>query len=421
MLLDGRIFASGNNVGGRCGVGSDKPWIATPVRVRLPRVIDGWCGHGSWYIRTTHGFFAWGNNVSGRLGVGKKQRTVTHPAALALPRSGPERVVPVGVWPFDRMTFIQTEAGWYGSGDNRHNAMGVGPHLRELTSPRPVLDCRSVTRWYSSQASTFGWTGTGLVAMGDNSLGQLGTAEGDTGHGLRHVMLPHDIAVESVVTHSGSTFIRSRDACFGVGRNLDLIGSTSQLGFSTKTNISVPQPVPFAVDHVTTYEGSTIMLSSGQLIVCGVNHDRQLAPAGQSLPPIPMPIDWAAQTVVQTSGAVFARHEDGGWFARGWNSVGQLGVGVGVGTDGTDGRVGEWTRVRLSGIQAILRGDNVATTFFICHDGLYAAGDNSRGLLGVESSDPRIPTPQPVVRQPAVALDRPPRIDLPESVTMPLT
>ncbi len=315
MALDcGRLFSSGNNSFGQCGVVSEEDEVTGPRHVRLPPVLDVWCFCSGWLACTTSGLYGWGRNHHGRLGV----------QSISSQLRFPHRVYPgqvVDVRQFVAQTLFTSSSGWVGAGSNTHGQLGQG-HNRVVPAPAPIPGTSCVTRWCVVGRVTFAWSDAGLLACGANRFGQCGV--GSTERyitTLTSVALPGEVKgrVDRVVGDGRSTFMLSGRRCFGCGDNTTRQLSLDGHAYPTPTELPVP------VDDIVTNNDSTVVLSGGQLLSCGDNSFHQLTdirPDPRGLAPLltPGPVDAVAlpdEDSFSSSTNAFARLVSGGWVGRG--------------------------------------------------------------------------------------------------------
>ncbi len=392
----GCVWARGNNIGGRCGIGSHDPFIAQPTKLDLPFVDQLWHGHGSWFARTATHLLAWGCNNGGKLGIMSSADCVIAPAVVRMAH-------PVTtVMAFDLVTFIHGGNQWFGCGWNVKGSLGQGHLQRTIITPIRIPNSEHVTMWYSQYKSTFAWSPMGMLACGDNSSGQLGVGrKAERISALHRVVLPDGVwSIDNIKSKGFSTFFRVGDRCFVAGLNRDF-----QLGLSSnRKKVCFPVELSYrlikGLDDVITYGRSTVISRSGQLLVCGNNKCEHLSldvPVHPVPTPTPLALPWAIKSVTVGHYNVFVQRYDGAWYAMGNNDYGQLGGGH------TRGRATTWERVQLDGIQSVVMGEEAI--LYVTNNGLYTAGWNQNGdLLGVQSTDESITIPQPIVGRSGMVL-----------------
>ncbi len=312
MALDcGRLFSSGNNSFGQCGVVSEEDEVTGPRHVRLPPVLRLWCDTCGYLALSTRGMYAWGSNNRGRLGLGDVGGHIVVPSRVPVPGDG------INVNAMPTAVFIRTTSGWYGCGDNSRGQLGIGS-TRAVTTPTPIPGSEGVTRWRTTGFVTFSFAVSGLKATGGNRLGQCGVGREDVVIStLSPVTLPDDFKgrVDRILTNHDSSFFLSGRRCFGCGCN-----EYGELGVGSDTKeVRTPLEVRVPVDDVMSWCGQTVIRSGGALFCCGDNSMTQIHSDGTDDITSPVPIDLPGPVVAVAviGDNIFVQLKDGAWVGRG--------------------------------------------------------------------------------------------------------
>ncbi len=364
---DGRLFSSGLNVDGACGVGSTALRLPGAHWIRLPPVVAVYYGHRSWFARTTLGLFAWGANPVGKLGIDSPLDTAPSPRPVAIPTCVSRSVSRVDT--FDSTTFIQTPEGWLAAGYNQFGQLGR-PDPTAAHRPVPVPGSGDVTRFYSCWTTTFAWTPGALLGCGATYSHTLPVRDDTTLTVARLTPLLVPDPVESVVTGHGSTFFFGDGRVLAVGTN-----EGGRLGLLTMGGFDecvTPFRVPVSAHDVTTVLGTTLFAPSTGAVYCGHPGPAFPAPLGDTPHPLmPLPLPPGTVAVGLGEGLALARAADGVWYARGANPDGRLGVGS------VAQIIPDWQAVCLEDVQHVAPCPPDGLTF-ITRSGLFVAGKVGR-------------------------------------------
>ncbi len=313
ITLDcGRLYAEGNNEEGQCGIGSEKPEVTGPRLIRLPPVLQVWCGHGRWFAKTTLGLYGWGENFFGCLGLGNDD-LIDQPLRVPIDSDV------LHVYQTHDQSFFRTSSGWLGCGGNYCGQLGLG-HTDDITTPTPIPGSEGVTRRAGNDRVnfTFAFTDGGLLASGDNRNGQCGVgASDDDITTFTPIALPDNVKgrVDRVVCTTVSSFFIAGRRCFTAGSNRH-----GELGIgSDEEIIRTPIELPVPVDDITSNDEVTIIRSGDTLLACGNNRRRQISTADTLQFTAPTPIDTPGPVVkvVYDGRLIFVQLTDGSWFGQG--------------------------------------------------------------------------------------------------------
>ncbi len=316
----GRVYAEGSNVVGECGIGSEEHEVTRPRLVRLPPVLQVWCGNRTTFAKTARGLYAWGDNSMGQLGVSSPNDYESLPCRLPL-------TVDICSM-MDRTFFRPTPTSdWLATGANYHGASGVGPHQHRLIKPAVIPQSGRVDQWTAMGMTTFGWIngqdGAEIVACGNNEDGQAGVDDFiDAITTLTPVALPEDVKgrVDRIITDNNqSAFFICGRRCFACGNN-----ESGQLGLGTQDAVVMyPAELPVPVDDLLIFGAdthyTTVIRSGNELLACGSNHASQIMSGGSENIHVPVRfgIPNPVVKIVGLRNNIFVQLADGGFFGRG--------------------------------------------------------------------------------------------------------
>lgn len=175
LTTTGKVLTWGNGISGQLGnghkVNRDVPvWVKLPRGVRISAVSA--CGECAIALTSTGRVLAWGDGDNGQLGDGRKARTDT-PVYVKLPRHTKVTAIAAGA---DHLLAVTSTGGLLAWGDNSLGELGIGTKGTRLTAVRVKLP-RGV-KVVSASAGlihSLALTTTGRVlAWGGNTDGQLG-------------------------------------------------------------------------------------------------------------------------------------------------------------------------------------------------------------------------------------------------------
>ncbi len=275
VTLDcGRLYSDGNNRENQCGIETAEDEVTGPRLIRLPPVLQVWCGDVRWFAKTTRGLYGWGCNDDGRLGVGYDDvYRVRQPHRVPIDGD----VLDVSLLP--GTSFFRTDSGWFGCGDNLYGQLGLG-HTDEVTAPTLIPGSEGVTRWRGGYFCTFGFSEDGhALACGENDDGQCGVGPTDDEvTTLTPVAL--SIPVDDVMIVDDVTIIRSGTTLFGCGCNLNRqISSNETPQFTTPTPLDLPGPVVKAVIFPVTV---FVQLTDGAWVGRGIYLEETFIPVPEA-------------------------------------------------------------------------------------------------------------------------------------------
>ncbi len=270
ITLDcGRLYAERNNRECQCGIGSGDDVVTDPRLIRIPPVLQVWCGYNRWFAKTTRGLYAWGNNEDGCLGLGDGDLN-NQPHRVSIDSEV------LDVYQTSLQSLFRTASGWLGCGWNKVGQLALGNNDDNFTTPTPIPGSEEVTRWARNGDISFAFTDGGLLACGINISAQCGVGSTER-HitALTPVALPDDIKgrVDRVVCGRSSSFIIAGRRCFAAGLN-----RYGHLGIgSDEETIPTPIELPVPVDDIISERGVTIIRSGDALFACGDNRHRQIS------------------------------------------------------------------------------------------------------------------------------------------------
>ncbi len=391
-LMYGRLWSSGNNCCGRCGVGDTAIWCDRPRWVRLPPVLSVWHGYGGWIARTERGLYCWGANLSHQLGGGPQSPMVRKPVPVQL--SGDV----IDVVLHEHYVFFELlDGSWCVSGANAHQQL-QDSRDSFIDAPIPFPGSRGVDRWWSSWSTIFALVPAHrILASGpaDNDLLLMPSEDAHPGH-LEPVRLPdslHGADVLSMALLPHTTIAVTSQGVLAAGFNrFSFTGAPGTL--DVPTLVDIPAVAVAAVSCSTIYQ-----TSDGTLLAVGNNPGLFPGP-DEIYPPAPLPTPPGAQTLVLADFAMFAGPDDDGtWFTRGDNRHLALGL--------PNARIiREWQPIPQQGILAVWP-QTVQWTAFLTHEGLLAAGANRLDRLGVGPGAPESVTCMPMVEERIIGTNPP--------------
>ncbi len=326
---DGSLWTMGNNEYGQLGIGFAPAMTNQPQEIVSSGVTSVAAGAGTSLFRVGGSLWAMGNNYFGELGDGS---TNNH----AFPEkvfSGSSRVlVPlVGTGSTAGQTLFATSGILVGStglramGNNTIGELGDGS-TNNNDSPELVVPTAISAIAAGGVCSLFVKSDSSLWGMGGNSDGQLGT-----GNTYYYTDTPVEIETSGVIAIAAgdghNLFIKSDGSLWAMGFNGD-----GQLGDnSTSEKVTPEQIVPSGVKGIAAGAlHSLFVKTDGSLWGMGDNSRGQLGQG--SLPGSLVPVQIVASNVVAAAAgfnfSVFIK-SDGSLWGMGDNSSGELGDGIG--------------------------------------------------------------------------------------------
>ncbi len=315
VTLDcGRLYADGYNDDGQCGIGSDECYPLGPRLIRLPPVLQVWCGYNSWFANTTRGLYAWGlNRYSDKLGTGQRVLHTLIPTRVAI------RDPPLGVVACQEHTFLRTARGWYGAGNNEGNYSLALGHQDPITTFSFIPGSERVTLFSNAGFSTMAWTPDALLGAG----GRLLPVTGDRTI-LSPVALPNGVTVADIDRFiiGDVIFLVASPRCWVIGENTHgLLGLGDNLRRYQPSWTELPFPVEMLAVAAHRRGSSAVALSDGQLVGWGLNRDESLSdnPHGIIFTPFPLrlPGPVVKLAISVCIGNLAVQLPDGTWVGRG--------------------------------------------------------------------------------------------------------
>jgi alpha-tubulin suppressor-like RCC1 family protein len=322
LVTGGGIWGWGSNSQGE--LGSTLPVVRTTPAIIYGLPAAATLGAGSQrsgLVDTNGGVRMWGNNISGRLGNTTRRFRV-------LPVGVTDTKQAVDLYAGGDHAFIQRVNGkWLGWGSNDYGQLGVG-NTETNSVPSPVYDnaiFRNATLIAAGSRHTLMLTYGMVVAMGDNTSGQLGDGTTNSNLGVWLTSLGSDVkAVYAGGSHSFA--IKSDGTVWAWGKN-----NRGQLGDGTTTTRLLPVQIP-SLTGVTALaaggEHSLALKSDGTVLAWGANTNGQLGDASTTDRLTPIAVSGFTGTVVQISagsGHSLARTSANRVYAWGLNASGQIG------------------------------------------------------------------------------------------------
>ncbi len=310
VLHCNRIFSSGDNSSGQCGLGTSSRRVSMPRHVRLPPTQRIWVRNGGWFAMTTRGLYGWGL-CKGKLGVGTGRLKVPSPTRVRLTGRVLEIVL------FNDETFIRTPVGWHGCGRNADCQLGLGHATKSVDIPTPIPNTDTVTRWVHAGAIFAISSDGGLRSCGHN-FGQCGpSVKSFRVTTLTPVAIPDEAArdvAKIIAAHQALFIICGGGRCFSTGNN-----AIGQLGIGVVGSTIQPiAELPLRVLDVALCAGTTLLMTADGLHGCGSNQHHEIAATDtySVLEPTPIPLPPSVDVAVAAPSVLFVRSA-GEWVGRG--------------------------------------------------------------------------------------------------------
>jgi alpha-tubulin suppressor-like RCC1 family protein len=251
VTTSGKVLAWGTGGLGQLGNGQLANRNA-PVYVKLPRGVKVTAvsafNEGAIALTTTGRVLAWGYNFDGELGNGKKADART-PVWVRLPRNTKITSIAAGT---TQLLAVTSAGGLLAWGDNSTGQLGIG-HTGGLSRvpvrvhlPRGV----KVVSASAGQSHSLALTSAGKVlAWGDNSQGQLGTANRHDASAPVFVHLPKVAHITSIAAGKYHSLALTRGGkMLGWGDNgFGQMGDGGFTDYLTPATLFVPTNKVFAI------------------------------------------------------------------------------------------------------------------------------------------------------------------------------
>lgn len=240
VTTTGRVLAWGDGIGGELGDGrgksSDVPvWVDLPTGVKVTAVSAG--GDSAVALTSTGQVLAWGDNLSGQLGDGSKANSA-RPVWVKLPKGVKVTAIGSGV---DHTLAVTSTGGLLAWGDNSVGDLGDGTTKVRRVPVRVRLPAGvKVTSAFGGLLHSLALTTDGRVlAWGDNKAGQLGDGSFNDSKLPVWVRIPKaDRIVALAAGRYHSLALTQAGKVLAWGFN-----GQGQLGDGTSLNRDVPVPI----------------------------------------------------------------------------------------------------------------------------------------------------------------------------------
>ena len=382
ILSDGTLWAWGNNVNGRLGVGGVAQRLVPTMVVTAGVSGSEWVAvsAGATYtiaVRDNGELYVWGNNAAGQLGLGDVAQRLT-PTRLVLPEVVVAPVGPIISAGSNHTLAISADGHLFGWGLGSLTGEGANASRNTPT----LVDDNSL--WVAIDAGPFHSLAINaageLYAWGQNGSGQLGDGT-NIGRGVPIRVGSASNWVEVSAGRFHSLALTADGELYAWGHNVQ-----GQLGNATSANANTPQRVGAATNWVAISAGSGhlnagghsfALTTDGDLYAWGRNDQGQLGLGDNDDRDVPVRIDSNNEWVYISAGFrhTLAISTDGELFAWGNNFRSQLGNNMGGNSNvpvhiGTDSN---WAAVSAGGLHSLAINDNGE---------LFAWGFNDQGQIG---------------------------------------
>lgn len=421
-LVNGKLYAWGDNRNGKAGVGSDETTIYEPTKVNLENadnlkdiVINSNSVYAIMQDNTT---YAWGYNQYGQLGVnvvlddGSFATSINIPHKIEIANDEIIKEFIIGGSGIATAIYAITQNGnLYSWGYNMSGQLGIGQkqdktgaNITNQYLPEKV-NLTNISKVYPGSNYAFVITTDGsLYAMGNknSTYGILGLGEL-----TENVLTPTEVNIthngqkakvsEIVISSNNSVYAITDLGLFAWGNN-----NTGQLGIGGTTSAKTPtyvNGITGQIDNITIKGNNSIFAktSDGSLYAWGYNNTGQLGNADTA-----SNVETPTQVVFEGSNAKFqefveiygenqssfmvALLDDGSLWAWGQNTYSRLGVGSDESTIFKPTQIIFPDNVKYSDIKEFVFNSN--RTFAITNNGqVYAWGYNNNGQLGTGNED----------------------------------
>jgi alpha-tubulin suppressor-like RCC1 family protein len=340
----GGLRGWGSNASGTLGDGKNELFRKSAGAVRLPRgtkvtSVRSQCSH-SLAVTSAGGVLAWGDNDLGQLGVGTTQGHRT-PVRVRLPSGSKVRAVRAGCNFSLALTTSGHVLAW---GFNGNGELGIGTTQTHRTPVQVRLPKGvRVTAISTGDDHSLALTSTGRVfSWGSNQDGQLGDTTTTTRHKPVQVALPKGTKATSLAAGTEYSFaLTAKSQLYAWGADGD-----SQLGDGQTSNKLTPEQIifefrgtgPGAITTLAAGCGQTLAITTkGAVLAWGENGAGQLGDGTSTNRTLPVFAKLPDGTIPRSVSAgctdSYALTSTGRVYAWGSNGDGELGDGLGTGSD----------------------------------------------------------------------------------------
>ncbi|KAG9394373.1 Regulator of chromosome condensation (RCC1) repeat [Carpediemonas membranifera] len=307
----------------------------------------------------------------------------------------------------DKGALAVTTCGLYVVGRNTYGNLGIEEEFaakptRVLFSGAPEVAeaekaCHRgqihaiITGIHTNRHQTFIATTAGVVAAGLNQNGSLAVDSDEwMVKSFLPVPLPDDIAWADLRFGPDLTYGIQGNTIFVAGCNIH-----GRLGLGHSDPVKTLTPIPRAGRTASWHYYCALFLRFGAVFMSGWSPILSpYLPGGRPTHSLPAPLSfpWPVSRFSSATKMFFAQRADTDeWYALGNNARGQLGVGA------TDAIVKRWRPIPVMVISKIHISDDHLSVWFRTHAGVFAAGENTDGRLGVESKSQVVLSPEVVM------------------------
>lgn len=340
----GGLRGWGSNTSGALGDGKNESFRKSAGAVRLPRgtkvtSVRSQCSH-SLAVTGAGGVLAWGANDLGQLGVGTTQGHRT-PVRVHLPSGSKVSAVRAGCNFSLALTTSGHVLAW---GFNANGELGIGTTQTHRTPVQVRLPKGvRVTAISTGDDHSLALTSTGRVfSWGSNQDGQLGDTTTTSRHKPVQVALPKGTKATSLAAGTEYSFaLTAKSQLYAWGADGD-----SQLGDGQTSNKPTPEQIifefrgtgPGAITTLAAGCGQTLAITTkGAVLAWGENGAGQLGDGTSTNRTLPVFAKLPDGTIPRSVSAgctdSYALTSTGRVYAWGSNGDGELGDGLGTGSD----------------------------------------------------------------------------------------
>ncbi|MGN0651309.1 MAG: Ig-like domain-containing protein [Oscillospiraceae bacterium] len=369
---NGNLYGWGENSNGQAVPGSSDSYIYKPTKV-LENVMSVSAGATHTVALTTDGrLYGWGSNSCGELGFTKngiRNDKTLLASGIVSAAAGDNFTV-----------MVNNEGSLLSCGSNEYGQLGLNStaSVRAYVSTAMVSGAAMVAA--GNQHILVLKTDGTVWAAGRNNCGQLGNDSDKNSASFVDTGLNNIKSIFAGGDSSGA--VNTSGRLYSWGDN-----ASGQLHNGKSTNQSEPSAVTTGVVSIAYGEHHSVMLrNNGNVSAVGEGSSGQLFYTSNSSVLKPEKVLSKITAIAAGSDHFVAINESGKAFTWGNNDCGQLGTG--------DFKMrSKPTQLSIGGtVTKVWAGNKV--TFLQMEDGrVYCFGDNSKGLLGISSSEKRVCTP----------------------------
>lgn len=251
LTATGNVYASGKNLYGQLGIGSNTNNFYVPQLINnLDSIVDISAGTShSLFLRYDGTVYSCGRNDSYQLGDSTNIHKYTPVQILHI-----DSVIKISAG-FDNSLFLRIDGKAYGCGSGGGGKLGIGPFYSSLNTKVPVeIDTLSnvIDLSAGENHSLFITSDNRVYACGENNAGQLGLGTTTSYYHYPEFISSVDSCTQAIAHDEVSVFLRENGTVFVCGRFMN--GYT---GGSNFNNINVPAQIPNLSNITEIGVGST--------------------------------------------------------------------------------------------------------------------------------------------------------------------